>query len=101
MPVIRIGLWPPGGGESRAPLRGRTGAQDDDVCLVFVSHVVVLVRLELLHSPAPQRPAFDCAENDAFDEETDENHTQQSGEDVGRLQIVAVFVDEPAEATLS
>ena len=89
------------GGVDRGRVSGRTCAQDNDVCLVFASHVVVLVRLELLHSPAPHRPAFDCAENDAFDEETDENHTQQSGEDVGRLQIVAVFVDEPAEATLS
>lgn len=55
----------------------------------------------ILHAPALDRPAFDPAEDDVFDEQADHDDGQQAAEHFGDVELVFGFKNEPAEATLA
>jgi hypothetical protein len=51
-----------------------------------------------LHAPAANRATFDEAEDHAFDQQPDDDDDEQAGEHRERFQLVAVLVNEPADA---
>src|SRR5436309_1216402 len=50
-----------------------------------------------LHAPAAHGRVLEAAEDDALDHEADDDHREQAGEHGGRLELIAVLEDEPAQ----
>src|SRR5882757_2012036 len=51
-----------------------------------------------LHAPFPNRPDLNRAEDDALHQQPDEDDTDQPGEHVIGLELIALLEDEPADA---
>src|SRR5690606_13354886 len=51
----------------------------------------------VLNAPALDGQAFDGAEDEVLDHQTDDDHRQKPGENLGDIEHVLVLEDEPAE----